>query len=226
MATIHIVDDEQSVRDSLASLVGQLGHQTKCYADAESFLSVGQYERPGCLLLDQVLTGMSGIDLLEQLRKQQSSLPVILLSAHLDVPLAVRAMGCGALTLIEKPGDFNSLSGIITDALAWDRQQLVVERRVKEFAKREQTLTDRERLVLDKILSGNPNKAIARSLDVSERTIESDRAKILKRFEAGNVVELASKITECRVLADRQFWLDTPCCRRGASQHGVSSLSA
>jgi FixJ family two-component response regulator len=186
---VYVVDDNAAVRDALACLFQTVGLTMLGYASAEQFLA--EYDdRPGCLVLDVRMPGMSGLELHEKLRQRGCPLSIIFLTAHGDVPMAVRAMQDGATDFLEKPAGLDVLVERVREALAAasQRRQTAAER--DAVAARLATLTPRQKEVLELILAGHGNKAIAAKLHVSQKTIEFHRASIRKKMQAENLAHL------------------------------------
>lgn len=188
--TVHIVDDDPAVRDSLALLVGAAGLNVATFASAEDFLDNYQPGRPGCMVLDMCLPDIGGLDLLGQWAKTQPPLPVIVLTGHGDVPAAVRAMKEGAMDFMQKPFDGEKLLQRINEAIERDRLNRHSSSDHQTLTARLARLTPREREVMDLIVSGKTNKVIAIDLNISERTVELHRARIMKKMQARSLAEL------------------------------------
>ena len=188
--TVFIIDDDPAVRQALAVLVRSMRLHTETYDSAQQFLNTFDATRPGCLLLDVRMPGISGLELLEHLGNNNVHMPTIVMSAYGDVPMVVRAMKAGALNFLEKPCRDQQLWEAIQDGLRWDaahRQHLV--QRVK-IAHRLQRLTVGEQNVLRRLIEGKSNKTIAAELELSVRTIEVRRAKLMKKMKAESLAEL------------------------------------
>jgi two-component system response regulator DctR len=193
--TVFIVDDDAAVRDSIKELVESVGLQAEGYDSALAFLDAFESQRPGCLVLDVRMAEMSGLVLQERLNELKASIPVILLTGHGDVPMAVQAMRSGAVDFIQKPYREQALLDSINVALATDaaaRRSSVVTDDVEQ---RLASLTGREREVLDKILSGLTGKEIARELGVSPRTVEAHRKNLLQKLGIATVKALILRFT-------------------------------
>ena len=188
--TVFVVDDDAAVRDSIQELVGSVGLQTEGYASADAFLKDFRPQRPGCLVLDVRMAGMSGLVLQERLNELEALIPVIVLTGHGDVPMAVQAMGNGAVDFIQKPYREQALLDSINAALARDAAARHLSSTVDDSERRLATLTDREREVLGQILSGLTSKEIARELAVSPRTVDAHRKNLLRKLGTGSVKEL------------------------------------
>ncbi len=189
-STVFIVDDDEAVRDSLSMLLKTVGLAAECYASAQEFLADYDPELPGCLLLDVRMPGMSGIDLQERLVAMHSILPVIFVTGHGDVPMAVHAMRAGAVDFIQKPFNEQNLLDRIQQAIEQDRKSRELLSRREEIAKRIATLTAREREVMLLVVEGKANKVIAINLGVSERTVEIHRGRVMHKMGAQSLPHL------------------------------------
>lgn len=188
--TIFIVDDDPAVRQALTVLVRSMRLHAESHESAEAFLNAFDPTRPGCLLLDVRMPGMSGLRLLEELNQDEIPLPAIVMSAYGDVPMVVRAMKAGALNFLEKPCRDQQLWEAIQEALKWDmvhRKQQSLRRRILQRLER---LTPGEHEVLALLTDGESNKSIAAHLGLSVRTIEVRRAKLMKKMKADSLAKL------------------------------------
>ena len=188
--TIFIVDDDPAVRQSLTVLVRSMRLQSEAYESAQHFLDAFDPVRPGCVLLDVRMPGIGGLALLEQFNRKEIPLPAIVMSAYGDVPMVVRAMKAGALNFLEKPCRDQQLWDAIQEALEWDsihRQDVVFRSKILH---RLQRLTAGEHSVLALLIDGKPNRMIASELNLSVRTIEVRRAKLMKKMKADSLAEL------------------------------------
>ena len=188
--TVFVVDDEESIRRSLSLLLDSVGLRSECFASAIEFLERFAAGCRGCLLLDVRMPAMSGIDLQTQLTEKGSTLPIIFLTGHADVPLAVRAMQAGAFDFLEKPFNDQELLDRTHAALdheARDRSDLGQSHAVAERLAR---LTPREEEVLGLIVDGHPNKVVAARLSISERTVEIHRARVMDKMQADSLAQL------------------------------------
>jgi two-component system response regulator FixJ len=186
---VYIVDDDAAVRDSLRMLLESAGYAVRGFDDARSFLSDADMDR-GCLVVDIRMPGMSGLELQEELVRRNVSLPVIVITGHGDVPLAVRAMTAGAVDFIEKPFDDRRMLDSIARALLIGNQK---RSRVGEAqAARDllALLTPREREVFDQLVKGHPNKIVAHELGISPRTVEIHRANVMDKLQARNLSDI------------------------------------
>jgi len=185
--TVFVVDDDAAVRDSIKELVESVGLQAESYDSALAFLDAFESQRPGCLVLDVRMGEMSGLVLQERLNGLEASIPVILLTGHGDVPMAVQAMRSGAVDFIQKPYREQALLDSINAALAMDAAARRSSVATDDIEQRLSSLTGREREVLDQILSGLTSKEIARELGVSPRTVEAHRKNLLRKLGIATV---------------------------------------
>lgn len=188
--TVFVVDDDRAVRGAISRLLKTVGLQTKTFDSAQGFLDSYDRDCPGCLVLDVRMPGMSGLDLQETLSAEKISIPVIIITGHADVPMAVRTMKMGAVNFIEKPFSDQLLLDSIQQAIAKDAEsrQVGVER--AEVNERIAGLTPREREVMDLVASGKTNKNIAFDLKLSQKTVEFHRANVMKKMGVETVVDL------------------------------------
>jgi len=190
--TVFVVDDDGAVRDSIAELIESVGLRAEAYPSAPEFLEAFQRERPGCLVLDVRMAEMSGLALQEKLNALGARIPVIVLTGHGDVPMAVQAMKAGAVDFLQKPYREQALLDSINAALSMDAAARRSGAAADDFDQRLATLTEREREVLDHMLAGKTSKEIARSLAISPRTAEAHRRNLLRKLGAGSAMELMS----------------------------------
>ncbi len=189
-AIVYIVDDDEQVRKAVTALVEAMGVTSENYASAENFLRAYDGRRPACLVTDVRMLGMSGLELQERMLEQGLSMSVIVLTAFATTPTTVRAMRNGALTLMEKPCNDDELWDAIRRGLAIDRQNYDLEQQRSNLKLRLDSLTPKEREVLDLMIAGDANKVIARKLDCSIRTVENHRQKVFQKMEADSLAEL------------------------------------
>lgn len=189
-ATVFVVDDDQAMRNSLKWLIGSVGMQVECYDSADAFLNSYYPGRAGCLLLDVRMPGMSGLELQELLVSRGITLPVIIITGHGDVPMAVRAMKSGAIDFIEKPFNDEVLLDGIRNALALDERRRGAQQERSQVMERLIHLTPREHEVMLMVTDGKSNKEIANELGVSAKTVEAHRARVMEKMQASSLAEL------------------------------------
>jgi two-component system, LuxR family, response regulator FixJ len=185
---VHIVDDDEAVRQSLAFLLGSAGLTVRLYDSATAFLAGLPELKGGCLITDMRMPGMTGLELLHELRAKSCGLPAIVVTGHGDVPLAVEAMKAGAVDFIEKPFDQEAILSAVQAAL--DRAGGGDNGDGQAIKARLGTLSERERQVLDGLIAGHPNKTIAHDLGISPRTVEVYRANLMAKMAARSLSEL------------------------------------
>lgn len=188
---VYLVDDDAAIRDALAWLLSTRGIQSSAWSSAESFLADYRADMSGCLILDIRMTGMTGTKLYDQLLALGCGMPVIFLTGHGDVPLAVKALKRGAFDFIEKPLNDNELVDRVIEALKSEENRRWRDADRAAFEVRFATLTDREREVMAGILAGKLNKVIADELEIAMRTVEVHRARIFEKMGVRSAVELA-----------------------------------
>lgn len=192
---VHIIDDDQAMRDSLEFLLTSLGLSVRCYPGATAFLASWSPDVSGCIVTDVRMPGMSGLQLTDELAARHSLLPVIVITGHGDVPQAVRAMRAGAIDFIEKPLNNQVLIERIEEGL-----RLSAERRADDLQKRQITeryaaLSPREREVAEAVALGKQNKVIAFDLAISQKTVEIHRARAMEKLGAASAADLARMLT-------------------------------
>ena len=188
-AIVHLIDDDEDVRRALAFLLGTAGLAVKVYESAILFLDNYDGAQTGCIVSDVRMPGMDGLQLLKRLKEMDVKLPVIVLTGHADVALAVEAMKAGAVDFIEKPFSDDVLLNAIQSALV-QRLSHLPRGNVEQIRTRMTSLTPREREVLDGLLRGHPNKTIAYDLGLSPRTVEVHRANVMTKMAASSLSEL------------------------------------
>jgi two-component system response regulator FixJ len=191
---VHVIDDDVDVRQSLAFLLSTAGLAVRVHESAVAFLAALPNAQDGCIVTDVRMPDMDGLELQRRLRANKIGLPVIVMTGHGDVALAVEAMKAGAVDFIEKPFDDEVLLGAIRSALALHAQDAQNEGRRAEIQGRLGLLSEREREVLDGLVAGKPNKIIAFDLGISARTVEVYRANVMTKMQADSLSELVRMV--------------------------------
>ncbi|MFG0240927.1 MAG: response regulator transcription factor [Gimesia chilikensis] len=189
-ATVFVVDDDPAIRKSLRWLIESVGLKVQTHELASEFLESYSPDHPGCLVLDVRIPGMSGLELQEKLRERGYDIPVIIVSGYGDVPMAVRAMKAGAVDFLEKPVSDQVLLDYIQKGIERDIKNKANREQNKELVERKATLTRRENEVMKYVVSGFSSREIAEKLNVSFKTVEAHRAKIMKKMQAKSVPKL------------------------------------
>jgi two-component system response regulator TtrR len=187
---VYVVDDDEALRDSLKFLLESAGYRAETLASAEDFLSVNRPAPGSCIVLDVRMPGMSGIELQYELARRGSTLPIIFLTGHGDVPMAVGAVKRGAFDFIEKPFEDERLLGLVAEALKLDAAERARHARRLTAAARLGTLTPREREVLDCVIEGKLNKRVAEELRISVKTVEAHRARLMDKLGVDSIAQL------------------------------------
>ena len=195
-ATIFIVDDDMAVRDALKLLLRSVGQAVETFGSAQEFLDAYSEDRPGCLVLDIRMPGMSGLELQQKLNEKHSILPIIFITGHGDVPMAVEAMQAGAVDFIQKPFRDQDLIDRINQALEKDANNRAALGERTDIRKRLETLTPREREVLAHVVGGALNKQIAGRLGTVEKTIKVHRARVMEKMQASSLAHLVRMVLE------------------------------
>ncbi|HEX8512030.1 MAG TPA: response regulator FixJ [Allosphingosinicella sp.] len=188
--TVHVVDDDEAMRHSLAFLLETAGLDVRTYASAVEFLQAVPGMERGCIVTDVRMPGLSGLELVERLKAMKVTDPVIVITGHADVPLAVQAMKAGVSDFIEKPFAQEVLLSAIHTALAQGNGSRAEEEGRRAIVGRIEALSERERQVLEGLIEGKPNKIIAFDLGISARTVEIYRANVMTKMQAGSLSEL------------------------------------
>ncbi|MDT3671357.1 MAG: response regulator [Aromatoleum sp.] len=190
----HIIDDDEAIRDALQWLFKTRNVACSTWASAESFLAAVQPDWRGCAVLDIRMAGMSGLECFDILRARGNQLPVVFITGHGDVPMAVAALKKGAFDFIEKPFNDSDLVDVVLHALETDAERQLAAASRETIEARLALLTAREREVMDQILAGKYNKVIADELNISMRTVEAHRSKVFDKMQVRSAVELAQMI--------------------------------
>jgi two-component system response regulator FixJ len=198
LTTVFVIDDDEAARLSVCALATSMHVHAEGFASAEEFLSRFDPDRAGCIVADVRMPGASGVDLLQLLADRGSKIPVIIVTAFADTPLAVRAMRGGAVTFLEKPCSDHELWDAIRESLARDAAQRAAQATQQQFRDRLAKLTGEEQQVLDMLIEGKPNKLIAKELDVSLRTVESRRHNVFLKTGTSTVAELVRLVLQVK----------------------------
>lgn len=188
--TVFIVDDDIEVRDAIKLLMDSVGLDAEVFESAQTYLQRFDPRRPGCLVLDIRMKGMSGLDLQDRLTEEPMHPPIIIITGHGDVPMAVRAVKSGAVDFIEKPFNDQLLLDAVHRAIEQDAENRGRASRLADIRERLGKLTPREREIMDMVVAGNRNKVIAIDLGISQSTVEAHRAKVMEKMEATSLSEL------------------------------------
>jgi FixJ family two-component response regulator len=188
--TVFLVDDDSSIRQAMGMLLESVGLDNEIFESADDFLQKVSDDRSGCLVLDIRMPGKSGLELQEILAARGNSMPVIFVTGHGDIPMAVEAMRNGAVDFIQKPFRDQELLDRIGAALRTDESRRALIEETTKIKARIERLTKREHEVLDLVVTGKPNKIIAYELNVSQRTVEIHRARVMEKMEAQSLADL------------------------------------
>lgn len=189
---VHVVDDDETVRDSLRFLLESLRVPVRTHASAREFLSTYDPGQSGCLVLDVRMPEISGLQLQEELAQRRIRIPIVMITGHGDVPMAVRAMKAGAFDFLPKPFNGQDLLECVQRALAADTDYRREDAQRRAATEHMELLTSREREVLDQLLAGRSNKLVARQLTISVKTVEVHRRKIMEKMAVRSVAELVA----------------------------------
>lgn len=191
---VYVVDDDEAIRDSLRLLLESVDLRCRAYASATEFLEDHNPNQHSCLVADIRMPGMSGLDLQDELNQRASTIPILFITGHGDVPMAVDAMKTGALDFIQKPFRDQDLLDRIHHALEQDQAHREDNRALADIRERIGRLTARERVVMERVVKGQANKVIALDLGVSQRTVEIHRARVMQKMRARSLAELVRMI--------------------------------
>ncbi len=192
--TVFLVDDDDAVRDSVSLLMRSAGLRTREFASAAEFLEQYGRDQLGCLLLDVRMPGMSGLELQKELNRRNHTLPIVFISAHGDIPMAVEAVRRGAIDFIQKPFDDEELLDKVKQALHSSERRYEEESERLDIRRRVESLTAREREVMSQVVQGKANKVIASDLGVSQRTVEIHRARVMEKMQASSLAQLVRMV--------------------------------
>lgn len=189
-AMVFVVDDDEAMRDSIACLLESVNIPCRMFSDASAFLEFCDPHKQGCILLDIRMPGMSGMELLENLKANGVTLPVIVITGHGDVPLAVRALKLGAFDFVQKPFNAHDLLDRVHAALQQVRERRQKDRRLDRLRSNFDALTGREREIMELVVAGDPSKVIGMKLGISSRTVDIHRSNIMRKLNVRTVAEL------------------------------------
>jgi len=196
--TVFIVDDDEAVLDSVAELVTSVGLRASTFRSAQEFRASFDPEQPGCLVLDVRMAHVSGPALQDELNAMNARIPIVFISGHGDIAVAIKTIKAGAVDFVQKPYREQQLLDSINDALRRDAEARRISSDGEGFAERLATLTERERGVLDQVVKGLSSKSIARELDISYRTVELHRSHIMEKLRVHSLAELIRRVMERR----------------------------
>ena len=196
---VHVIDDDETARESLEFLLDCAGLRVQAYESAVAFLEVVPAMEHGCIVTDVRMPEMSGVELIGRLKALGVPDPVIVITGHADVPLAIQAMKAGVADFIEKPFSDDAILGAVRAALARDSDRNQAQAERDQILAKLETLSQREREVLDGLVEGHANKVIAFDLDISARTVEVYRANVMTKMQAGSLSELVRMVTIARL---------------------------
>ncbi len=189
-AVVYIVDDDELIRDSLRVLVKSVGLHAEAFSSAQLFLDARLPDRPSCLVLDIRMPGLGGLDLQNELQKKDISIPIIFITGHGTVPMSVRAMKAGAVDFLQKPFEDQELLDAIQHAITQHSHLRIEQREINDIHKRIQSLTSREHEIFVFVVVGMLNKQIAYDLKLSENTVKTHRARLMRKMEVESLAEL------------------------------------
>ena len=199
---VYVIDDDAAMRDSLNFLLDSAGFGVTLFDDAQAFLDALPGLTFGCVLSDVRMPGIDGIELLKRMKAQQSPFPILIMTGHGDVPLAVEAMKLGAVDFLEKPFEDDRLTVMIESAIRQAEPTARSEAVAQDIAARVASLSPRERQVMEGLIAGLSNKLIAREYDISPRTIEVYRANVMTKMQANSLSELVRMAMRAGMLKD------------------------
>ncbi len=188
--TVFVIDDDPSVRKSLSRLLRSLGFDAETFASAETFLARAHYDGVGCIVLDVRMPGLSGMDLQEELRRADYSMPIIFITGHGNIPMSVQAMKKGAIDFLTKPFDDEQLLQAVKNAIEKDRTAKAERAQVQGIRERMDTLTPREHEIFRYVITGMLNKQIALKLDIAEKTVKVHRGRLMEKLRVDSVADL------------------------------------
>jgi two-component system, LuxR family, response regulator FixJ len=187
---VHVIDDDEALRESLLFLLNAAKFRVRAYESAEAFLDAMEHAEPGCIITDVRMSGITGLELIRRLKTSHAAFPVIVISGHADVPLAVEAMKLGAIEFLEKPFEEGALISAVLAALNRHAQDSKRDLERSTIEERLAALSQRQRQVLLGLVAGHPNKTIAFDLGISPRTVEIYRANVMTKMQAKSLSDL------------------------------------
>lgn len=197
---VYVVDDDEAVRKSLCWLIESAEHPSTGFEAAEGLLEDLDPQGPSCVVTDVRMPGMGGLKLLDQLVAQRPLIPVVVITGHGDIQMAVQAMKDGAFDFVEKPFDDKALLEVIERAILESHRRHALRERDADLWERLEQLTPRERQVLDLIVEGRPNRAVAEDLSISEKTVEAHRAHIMEKMDAASFADLMTRVVQAKLV--------------------------
>ncbi|MCH8812071.1 MAG: response regulator transcription factor [Gemmatimonadetes bacterium] len=204
-STVHVVDDDASIRSALSRLFRASGHAVRTFGSAQAYLAEASPEEPGCVVLDIRMPGMDGLTLQERMSNRGFNAPIVFVSAHGDISASVRAMKGGAVDFLEKPFEEDDLLGAVDRAIALDTELRERRSSSARFRRGLENLTSREYEVMTHVIAGKLNKVIARELDISEKTVKTHRSRVMKKMDARSLADLVRMAERAGVLAAKPY---------------------